>query len=170
MNMRWVLILSTVAVLVALSIAAFVFLPNRAEEPRTPGDPFGPSTGGGDYIEPERVSIVLADGSTARVPNFMSEQPEWASDETGYQVAGSEESAFHILFFEDGAGFLVSLLKEPLRDVRAQAEAELRSTLQLSDSELCKLNIDVAVARDVNDRFSGKNLGLSFCPGAIELP
>lgn len=76
---------------------------------------------------------------------------------------------FGVVFNERDASFAVGLESEPLADARLKAEAYLRSTLQVSDEQLCELSIFVAVPSRVNQFYSGKNLGLSFCPGATVL-
>ena len=117
------------------------------------------------------IPIQLTNGSTVKVPDFTkTNQPPVASATSGYQVAGSVNGDFQILYFPAQSYFLISLLAEPLGANRKAAEAELRAKLGLPDSQLCKLNIEVNTIGSVNNTYAGENLGLSFCPGAVLLP
>lgn len=164
------LVILVVGVVVAILFAT-VFKAAPVDDGE-PGDPFAPSLGGNSGQSPssENLDITLSDGSSVTVPDFTANQPVWASKENGYQVAGTEYGAYQIIYFENGSGFLISIFQEPLGENRLKAEEELRSTLRLSDAQLCKLSIDVAVSDDANETYSGRNLGLSFCPGAVPLP
>ncbi len=163
--------------LAALVIAALVFL--LAD--KTPGvptateQPFGfvgePSSG-----TPKSLPLSLSDGSVVSVGDFTkNNQPEWASETSGFWVAGHEREDFLILYFPpDHAGgmgeFLVTLNAEPLGAVRRSAEAALKAKLEMTNEELCKALVSVAAAPGVNSAYFGYELRLSFCPGAVQLP
>src|SRR3989344_1267273 len=164
------LIIAGALILLLIIIGGAYYFLNREEAPAPgdPGDPFGFT--GGTTQPPDTILITLTDGKTAYVPDFTKEpQPSWASAESGYQVAGSDEGPYHILYFPDGSGFLISLFAEPLGLNRLQAEEELKAKLKLPEAELCKLSSQVATSIHVNETYAGYDLGLSFCPGAIEL-
>lgn len=117
------------------------------------------------------LTLFLADGSAVSVPNFTTtNQPPTSSAESGYQVAGANTGDYQILYYPQNSGILISLFSEPLGPVRLAAESALRAALRLSDSQLCGLTVDVRTTADVSDTYSGRNLGLSFCPGATVLP
>lgn len=159
-------------ILILLIIGGLVYflMPKASPEPSTNEDPFG-ALGGGTRVPPNMIRVTLTDGSTADVPDFTQEaQPEGASAVNGYQVGGSDDDAFQILYYPEDNGFLVSLLAEPLGENRLRAENALRGKLQLTDEALCKLNAHVATSIHVNETYAGQNLGLSFCPGAVRLP
>ena len=170
MNSR-LLIAAVLILLLGVGVAVFFMMrPNNPEDPQDNNNPFGEAPNGEVPTGKDTLTIALQDGTQVPVPNFLDEQPDWAGPEAGYQVAGTEQSEYHIMYFSTGSSFLISLFAEPLGEVRRRAESELRSTLKLSDQDLCKLNIDVAVSDDVNAAYSGRNLGLSFCPGSVVLP
>ncbi len=121
-------------------------------------------------VAPSTLTLQLRDNRIVRVPDFTRRQPAWANASSGYQVAGSEDAAFHILFYPDGSYFNVSLLELPLRTSRSEAEAALRSVLRLSSVDLCQLSIQVGVPASVSASYAGRDLGLSFCRGAMRLP
>lgn len=117
------------------------------------------------------LNLVLQDGTTVPVPDFTKvDQSPTANAESGYRIAGSNTGDFQILYYPQNSGILISLLSEPLGPVRLAAENALRVTLGLSDSQLCGLTIDVRTTLSISATYSGRDLGLSFCPGATPLP
>lgn len=165
--------------LIVAAIAGIAFtLFNRSMVPTPPErneieDPFGSVT----VVTPEgeKVPLELKDGSEIYVDKFVpEEQPEWAGS-TGYQLLGSESEAYHIVFipaddFGSQATFIVSILQEPLGGNRKLAEEALRSLLSVSNAEMCALDVQVVVSVSFSEPYSGRNLGLSFCPGSVQLP
>lgn len=88
---------------------------------------------------------------------------------TSNQQAQKSNAEFDIVYGTDSS-ISITLLKEPLGEARLAAELALRKFFPLSNTQLCDLDITVAVPVDVNERYPGANLGLSFCPGAVTLP
>ncbi len=76
---------------------------------------------------------------------------------------------FGIIFNEKNGSFAIGLEKEPIAQSRLEAEAYLKSVLQISNDDLCTLNVFVGVPASVNQFYAGRNLGLSFCPGSVSL-
>lgn len=66
--------------------------------------------------------------------------------------------------------FNIELLQEPIGSVRQAAEQYLMSRLSLSESQMCQLNYSIGTTNHTNSQYAGKNLGFSFCPGAVTLP
>lgn len=133
-------------------------------------NPFASTTGQGTGSVGD-LQVMLTDGTKTSIPDFTKQnQPPIAGPDTGYQVAGSVDGAYQTLYFPQDSYFLISLLGEPLGQNRIAAENALRDKLGLSDEQLCKLNVEVRTTSGVNDTYAGKDLGLSFCPGATKLP
>lgn len=177
MNQKYLIVAGIVLILLAIGIMVGVYFAMRPspgnEDPSGGmiGDPFGSITTDPSSVQPEQIPVVLVDGSSVTVPDFTkTDQPDVASATNGYQVAGSAESSFQILYFPADSGFLVTLNAEPLGETRRDAEKALRAELNLSDAELCKLKADVGTTYSVSPGYAGKSLGLSFCPGAVALP
>lgn len=63
----------------------------------------------------------------------------------------------------------IALNKAPLGASRASAEAYLMRILGLTRPQMCRLDYNLGVPNFVSARYSGMNLGFSFCPGAIRL-
>jgi len=76
---------------------------------------------------------------------------------------------FGIIFNEKNGSFAIGLEKEPIAQARLDAEAYIQRALGISKEDMCLLNVFVGVPYSVNEFFSGKNLGLSFCPGSVSL-
>lgn len=174
---RAALILLLLGTLIFIALGAYLFLSKDRSESvpsaSTPGgNPFGFLTG----TNSESLTLALDDGSAVAVPDFTkTDQPDWASESAGYQVAGDASGNYLITYIPaDQSGsqaqFLIALLAEPLGANRTAAQAELKATLGLSEPELCKLDVQVWTNGDVNAAYQGYDLGLSFCPGATTLP
>ncbi|MDO8623860.1 MAG: hypothetical protein Q7R54_00690 [bacterium] len=176
--MRWIYwFLVGLGVVILLLLGFYLFRSDTTPPNTIPGitDPFGtpagtvPGTGGGSTET--QLPITLNNGAVILVPNFTkASQPFWTSPIAGYEVAGSEKEIYHILYFPGNSGFLISLAAEPLGESRRAGEAALRAKLGVTDAVLCTLNIQVFTGIDVNEQYSGRDLGLSFCPGATALP
>lgn len=113
-------------------------------------------------------------GTMIPVKNFKNEaiRPDVYGEDTLLvaESVGGDGQVFHQIFYyvPDGS-ITISLLSEPLSNARANAEAEIRSLLGLSDDDICTLDIRVTVPLSVNEALSGRNLGLGFCPFAADL-
>jgi hypothetical protein len=66
--------------------------------------------------------------------------------------------------------FNITLLQEPIGTVREEMQQYLMMRLGISQDGMCRLDYMVSVPWRVNQVYSGKNLGFSFCPGATKLP
>jgi len=78
-------------------------------------------------------------------------------------------TTFGIVFNENNGSFAIGLEVEPIAQTRLDAEVHLMQILKISEKELCLLNVFVGVPDRVNSFLSGRNLGVSFCPGAVPL-
>lgn len=162
-----------VVLVIGITIVTYLVITSSGTDSNEPvpiGNPFDfASTTPNDRSE--QLLLPLRGGAEVYVPDFTKEnQPEIAGPETGYHVANAAEERYRILYFPQGAYFLVSLYTEPLGETRLAAESELRQKLQLSNNELCALNLEVRTNIYTNETYAGRNLGLSFCPGAVPLP
>lgn len=85
-------------------------------------------------------------------------------------VENISETNFGVVFNDSDGSFAVGLETEPLGETRRQAEQYLLSLTGVTEAELCKLNVYVGTTGRINQFYSGKNLGLSFCPNSVQLP
>ncbi len=177
---RAALILLVLGLLILVALGGYLYLTRTnqvvpSEEAPETGNPFQFSTGSTGTVS-GAIALKLSDGTEVSVPDFTkSNQPEWAGESAGYQVAGDADANFLITYipadqFGAQAQFLVSLAAEPLGEVRRQAEQALIDRLGVSKEELCKLDAPVWVDDSVNATYAGRDLKLPSCPGAVILP
>ena len=188
MKARVMVIIALGLLVLGVLVIGYVFLSmNRSSEgpqtnPQT-GNPFGFPLGGNPGESKPMRTIYSLQGSLT-VPDFtigkesivLSEDQEDVQYELTpypeYEIGKPYvEHAFDVQFNERESLFLVTLNQEPLKASRLEAEAFLRTELELSDAQLCELNTLVGVPYSVNQTLSNyQNLGLSFCPNAYPLP
>lgn len=160
-----------------------VGLPTASSTNQGGGAQTGSISGG--QISAPTITIGTYDGS-AVVLDFIHNGETWAdtlnqgsyllAGSTGYCLAdgscphGAQTDDFTISYSNKDSFFNIVLLKEPLGSVRREAESFLQSRLGLVGKDICVLNYFVGTPYYVNQTFTGKNLGFSFCPGATKLP
>lgn len=133
--------------------------------------------------EGERIVVKGKEGVTFSVPE-ITQAPGTAVEpyeEDEYVIAeyclinegctdAAEGNGFRIVFEKQRQSFDVLLLAEPLGESRAKATQFLAKTLELTPSQVCSLNVSVGTINAVNGFYAGEELGLSGCPGAVQLP
>jgi hypothetical protein len=118
---------------------------------------------------------VTRGGDKLAIPDFTGGHPaDKEQSGTYYHVtenANRDEmyQDFSIVYGTDSS-ISVGLLAEPLGAARMHAEATLRKLLQLTDDQICALDVSVMVPASVSDVYAAEDVGLSFCPGAVKLP
>ncbi len=85
-------------------------------------------------------------------------------------IAGSKDPPYLIQYIDATQYFSITLQHEPLSATRQQAERYLLAHLGISPGQMCKLKFNVDVPRWVDRTYASRNLGFSFCPGAVPLP
>jgi hypothetical protein len=83
--------------------------------------------------------------------------------------AGAKSEQFTVSYSRQKDLFIVSILAEPLAESRALAERFVADRLGIGGNQMCRLNYQVSVTSGINEFYSGRNLGWSFCPGAVIL-
>ncbi len=76
---------------------------------------------------------------------------------------------YSMTYFVEDNSFAIDISGKPLAAYREKASNYLLNTLQISEEEACQLHVYVGVSHATDPQRSGKNLGLSFCPGGVEL-
>lgn len=176
--MKYILIIPAILVVVLGVIAFFIFRPTMQDTPEQSqsGDPF--QTGQSVPVtqtQPARQIPLNSTQGTVMVPSFIEDAPVLQLDSASYHYVTYNEDympvdpAYGIVYGSDGS-LSVGVFLEPLGASRLKAETKLRQMTSLTDAQLCSLNVQVSVPSSVNETLSGRNLGLSFCPGATPLP
>ena len=81
----------------------------------------------------------------------------------------SNDPPYLIEYISTTQYFNISLLHEPLGQIRQQAEQYLMAHTGLTQNQMCQIKYMVSVPSSVNQVYAGTNLGFSFCPGAVQL-
>jgi hypothetical protein len=86
--------------------------------------------------------------------------------------SNSNDPDLYTIYYDVPSGNItILLLKQPLSLARQLAERQLSDLIQVPKDSLCNYEIRVLVNEAVDEAFSlYGNLGLSFCPGAVQLP
>lgn len=80
-----------------------------------------------------------------------------------------ESESFDIFYDEPSGSITVFLYKEPLRDGQYRVTDLLLKKLNTTKDILCILNVSVMTNEYVNEAYAGFDLGLSVCPGHVDL-
>lgn len=129
--------------------------------------------------------LVGIGGERIRIAPFLSEEELLAQqqalyvdwDEGGdivwhsYQLTavGDADALPYEIHYLPPYSFNILLFERPFDEARRSAEAEFIARLDVSEDEACRLDVFVVVPPYIDEPLSGRNLGLSFCPGAEPL-
>ncbi len=121
------------------------------------------------------VAAATRSGGSITVADFKKD-PETKVNASGslFYLSGGltpspSKTPYSIFYVEADKTFHITLLQEPLRSVRAQAEQTLLKKLSVTEQQACSLVVYVGTPGQVNEYYAGKEIGLSFCPGAEAL-
>ncbi|HYE23283.1 MAG TPA: hypothetical protein VEA92_02405 [Candidatus Paceibacterota bacterium] len=137
----------------------------------TPTIPSLPRDSGATVVLTSKANRIIT------VPDFTYGHPSVEVEDTGityvYLTQNDDlvelDHRYGIVYGSDST-ISIGLLASPLGASRTAAETKLRELIPLADDILCSLKIAVQTADTIEPRFAGKELGLSFCPGAVPLP
>ncbi len=85
------------------------------------------------------------------------------------EATTNPDLGFSFLYSELDNSIYVSLDKLPISETRERASEYLVNLLNISNEVACDLKVYVGVPYAVDANVSGRNLGLSFCPGSEKL-
>ncbi len=174
MNRKIIIIFIVAAILILALIAYFALR----------GTPMNSGTGTGGNLPPIATGTTSFNGSsTASIPsgstfeigtskgtvtvnNFYKTMDYITHDQQTVVLA--ENEAYTVVYNRSDSGFIIGILAEPLQAARDAAEAAFLNQLEVSKSDACNLTVDERVL-DTNSPYDGELIGLSFCPGAIQL-
>lgn len=134
---------------------------------------FGPRAA---LASPAEIELHTKTGPSIRVPDFTNGRaPFFAEPGTSYYHLIDEtksDSFGYQLQVPVGRGskITIGIFKRPFGKTRHAAEIALRHMLNVPQSTLCRLDIEVLIPGPVDQSLSGRNLGVGGCPGAVHLP
>lgn len=178
------ILLSIALVLILITVALLFVAFRKDDKPQPDANVTFPTATTSTNVP---VELPLTDGSTVRTRNFIQNGTtiEDPANEGNYYLQGTSgacrsdgsclaagtQDDFSILYFEQQHTFSISLNREPLGEVRREAETYLKNALGISESEMCKLKYTLGTTGYVNQTYGAiDNLGFSFCPGSVQLP
>lgn len=86
-------------------------------------------------------------------------------------VSFKENTNYSIDYYPQDQGFIIVILNsDDIQKARDLAEKDFLDTLKLSQKDACKLNVSLTVPFRVNEKTSGINYHLSFCPNGKAFP
>lgn len=147
------------------------YLPGTTVVPAAPGEESAADEGLAQS-EGQRLALSTHDDRVIAVLNFLPEDWQDRLEGGAYYLVGErygEGLPYSIAFDPMTHLFAIVLLEEPLADTRKLAELDLLGRLGISQSDACYLRYFVTFPGEVNPVYAGKNLGFSFCAGAILL-
>ena len=123
-------------------------------------------------------TLKARNGSDITIANFPSCKQVFKNADsiscylTDNQFTNPAKAVYDIEVYADSHTSIlnIGIFKKPLGVSRRAAEAKLRQLLHLSGAQLCLLNVSVMVPAAVDHVYSGQNLGLNDCQGAVHLP
>lgn len=145
-------------------------LPDYFGGDRGPILPPSETKSGGTPVAERTWDFDGANGTKIQINRFATSTDENPPAED-FILSGSEYplSEFIISYTAVDKSFSISLFKEPLKEMREKAEKEFLARLGITEGEACHLKYSLSTTYWVNQFYGGKNLGFSFCPGAIGL-
>ncbi|MDB5237357.1 MAG: hypothetical protein JWL88_459 [Parcubacteria group bacterium] len=180
---KTVIIIGVILLIACLASGGYLLFRAFSSNPNlqvaTSTNPFADVQGGTGVASTNTIptkTIKLYNGDSLVVKDFTKDStvikdPYVAGQ---YDIAGGADvnasTPYQIFYNTQDDYFGITLFKEPLGQNRMSAEQKLLNTLGVSQDALCKISYVVAPGPGINDLYAGKNLGFSFCPGAVKLP
>jgi hypothetical protein len=156
-----------IALLVLITVIVVAYLMLRKEDTvKTPVDNGVDLPIGGGTNENPNTNVNI---------NSILSNPKTTDLGSGaYIIAGGDgttiDTKYQIGYYAPDQSYTISLLTLPLKATRIEAEQNFLQTTKLSKEEACKERVMVATPFEISTEYSGKDLGMSFCPGSVTLP
>lgn len=116
-----------------------------------------------DYFE-----YVTTDNIQIRMKNFI-DQPVRIVEGSGVYLAETDQ--YGIFYDSNKKQFQISILDQPIEDIRVLAEQQFIKILDITNIDACKLDVSLTGHVSVDDRFGNNpNFGLSFCLNGLRFP
>lgn len=80
-------------------------------------------------------------------------------------VSFADNDDYYIAFYPKDNGFLITINNPDVVSAAKKAEAGFLNDLGISKDDACKLKVSITVPAGVNEKYSGKIYGFSFCSG-----
>ncbi len=107
---------------------------------------------------------------TSQGPVTVNDYTQHPAATTSDATIIEENSEFQILNYKIDGSFLITLLSTPLKKARTDAENTFLKDLNINQTQACSLKSSVVVPQSIDTNYSGKELGMDFCPNSATLP
>ncbi|MFA6973947.1 MAG: hypothetical protein WC238_04410 [Parcubacteria group bacterium] len=81
-------------------------------------------------------------------------------------VSFQNNTDYSMSFYPNDKAFLIVIKNPDVKAARDKAEVELLKNLDITRETACRLTVITTIPFNINPHLSGKEYGLSFCPGA----
>lgn len=116
------------------------------------------------------LSLQSRNGGMISVYNFYDDPGTSDIGSDNYVLYGTNDDSlelgYQIVYLSMDQSFIVSLIENPWREWRPQAEQAFLKALNISQSDACNLKVALTIPYNVDPEYAGQDLGLSFCPNA----
>ena len=116
-----------------------------------------------------RIQVESNDGGVVLVNNFYTSEGSRVENRNN-DITVKETANYGIEFQPQFQTFFITLSGKDLLFSRSEMEKNLVSILGVTQTEACRLKVNVGVVYSVNPGASGIEYGLSFCPKGKPLP
>jgi len=179
--MKKIIIILTTILILIIGVIGFMLVTQEApvptdSEPISTTSPVTTFPASDDVPKDHEVIFENNEGEIVEVDAFL-DHPSVTPDtyNQGYYFLGNtfmpnEEGVqpHYVITYDSAEEFFnIVLLKEPLRQSRFEAEAYLRSVLNMSDASICSLEYTLSVPAYVNREMAGVDYRFSFCDDAV---
>lgn len=165
-------IFSLITLLIIFIIGVVVIYVVNDESERSTADPNeGGSVSDGSAVPPTPVPVPepatgyrlkTKDGATIAVDALVQREDAIQRAEGFYRLT-YDPDIYSIYYNRNAQVIFIDLYSQPIAEARQLAEAHLAEALDLSEDELCQLDITVQTNAFVDPVYADQDLGLSFC-------
>lgn len=115
---------------------------------------------------PDSIASVK-DEKIADAPVTENSKAEEIAD--GFFEMTDNEKLYGVFYDKQSGNFTITLYGLDTKKARESAESYILKNLPYSKNEWCGFVVNVLTNQYENPQWAGQQLGLSFCPGAVQL-
>lgn len=166
MNKKTILILSFVTLLLLSAIGYQIYKSVKTPVNNLPEPVFTPLPASSDSVPPQ--SIATKSGTFYSATDLINNNKTKVAAEDLFQNT-TVANVYDIFYYEIDGIVTILLYDEDLATARSTAETQLLTILTYTKEQICEMDIAVLTNEFVSQQYAGINLGLSFCPGSVQL-
>lgn len=132
-------------------------------------------SGGGSVVGDSSGGVTHLPGTVASYENnpptdspVVDNKDANELSEDFYKLSG-DDSLYGVYYDEPSGSFTITLYSEDTKKARQSAETYILKNLSYTKDQWCRFPVTVITNEYENPQWAGVNLGLSFCPGSVQL-